>query len=428
MSAAVSLGDSAAAALEQMRARGFDHAQVTASASRQDELNIADSEPSLMRTTEAYRLALTGIVGGRKAATELAELGGSAVREAIDELLAAAASAPRDDANTVSSGQAAKIVKGPQEADIELLTEKAHELLDFFHTDAPKVTVRESVVAHALARSHTVTSGGSRLEAQVGHHSMGVFGMARDGAKVSGFAYSGGTCHDIDRHAAEYFGMAQMLRDLEKHLDTRPVGDKFVGDVILTPTAVADFVSWFLGQLCDVQLIAASSLYRDRVGEAVGSPLLTLRSRFDAPGVNPFTDDAFVASPVEILRQGVLTTLTPSLYGSRKTGLAHVPTAAAGWEVVAGDQARDDLIAQTPRGALVGRLSMGRPASNGEFSGVIKSSFAINDGKLGSALSETMISGNVARMLLDVTGVSRERIDTGAFLLPWVRISNLHFS
>lgn len=428
MSATLSLRESAEGALALMRAGGFDQAQVTASSTRQDELNIADTEPSLLRSTDCSRLALTGIVGGRKAATEVTGLDGDALREGVRALMAAAAAAPRDEANKVSSGQSARIVQGPQEADIDLLTGKVRELLDFFRSEAPKVNVRESVVAHTLVRSHTVTSGGSDLESQVGHHTLSVFGMAREDAKVSGFAYTGGSCHDVDRHASEYFGIAEMLRDLQRQIHTRPVEGKFVGDVILTPPAVADFVNWFLGQLCDVQLIAGSSLYRARVGEAVGSPLLTLRSRFDAPGVTALTADAFVASPVEILRQGVLTTLTPSLYGSLKTGLLHVPTASGGWEMLAGDQPRSELIANTPRGALVGRLSMGMPASNGEFSGVIKNSFAIADGKLGPALSETMISGNVARMLQEVVAVSRERIDTGAFLLPWVRIGNLHFS
>lgn len=428
MSDTLALREPAESALALMRARGFDAAQVTVSSKREDEINIADSEPSLLRSTDARRLALTGIVDGRKAATELTDLGEQAVREGVEGLLAAASTAPRDDANRVSSGQRARIVQGPQAADIELLTEKARELLDFFRRETPKVNIRESVVAHTLVRSHTVTSAGTDLEAHVGHHTLSTFGMAREGAKVSSFAYTGGSCHDMDRHASEYFGIAGMLRDLERQIHARPMEGRFTGDVILTPPAVADFVSWFLGQLCDVQLIAGSSLYRDRVGEAVGSPLLTLRSRFDAPGMTALTEDAFVATPVEVLRKGVLATLTPSLYGSLKTGLPHVPTAPGGWEMLAGDTPRAELIADTPRGALVGRLSMGMPASNGDFSGVIKNSFAIAGGKLGPALSETMISGNVARMLLDVAGVSRERLDTGAFLLPWVRIGNLHFS
>ena len=71
---------------------------------------------------------------------------------------------------------------------------------------------------------------------------------------------------------------------------------------------------------------------------------------------------------------------------------------------------------------------MGNPASNGDFSGIIKNSFAINGGEVGAALSETMINGNVAQMLRDVVAVSAERIDSGGWCMPWVRVSGLHFS
>jgi PmbA protein len=121
-------------------------------------------------------------------------------------------------------------------------------------------------------------------------------------------------------------------------------------------------------------------------------------------------------------------TLTPSLYASRKTGLAHVPVAGSGWEIAAGASARADMVAAVQRGALVGRWSMGNPAPNGDFSGVIKNSFLIEEGEMGAALSEVMVSGNMARMLLDVLAVSRERIDTGDQVLPWLRIGNLNFS
>jgi PmbA protein len=128
------------------------------------------------------------------------------------------------------------------------------------------------------------------------------------------------------------------------------------------------------------------------------------------------------------LREGRLLTLTPTLYASRKTGLKHVPVAAAGWSLAAGSTARADMLGAVDRGALVGRLSMGNPAPNGDFSGVIKNSFLIQGGALGPALSEVMISGNIAQMLLDVLAVSRERIDTGSLLLPWLRIGHLNFS
>ena len=72
--------------------------------------------------------------------------------------------------------------------------------------------------------------------------------------------------------------------------------------------------------------------------EAATSPLLTLRSRFDAPGVSPFSADAFVLDPVTLLERGVLKALTPSLYGSRKTGLPHV---AVGGEAVTALESTD---------------------------------------------------------------------------------------
>ena len=429
MSQANELRDAAANALERMRAAGFQQAQATAVSTRQDEVNIALTEPSLLRSTDARRLGLVGIVDGRRASTELTDLRDVAVREGVEALLAAAKAAPRDEANQVSSGQHARIEQGPMQADLDLLTAKARELLEFCRAESPRVTIGEGQVAHTLTRSHTLTTGGSDLEATVGYFSMGFFGTARDGRKASGFAERSGTANELAaRHASEYFGIDHVLRDLERSIHTRPVEGKFVGDVLLTPEAVSDFLGWFLGQLCDGPLIAGNSLYRDKVGTAVGSKLLTLRSRFDAPGVAAVTGDAFVANPVTVLEQGLLRTLTPSLYGSLKTGLEHTPTAAAGWELLAGDTPLDKMVADTRRGALVGRLSMGMPAANGDFAGVIKSAFAIDGGRVGDALSETMISGNVARMLQEVAAVSRERLDTGTWLLPWVRIGGLHFS
>jgi PmbA protein len=144
--------------------------------------------------------------------------------------------------------------------------------------------------------------------------------------------------------------------------------------------------------------------------------------------VAALSSDGFVAAPVELLREGRLLTLTPSLYGSRKTGLPHVPVAAGGWELAAGATPLDEMIGAVSRGAVVGRFSMGSPAANGDFSGVIKNSFLIEGGRVGPALSEVMVSGNMTQMLREVAAVSRERLDTGEALLPWVRISGLHFS
>ena len=197
--------------------------------------------------------------------------------------------------------------------------------------------------------------------------------------------------------------------------------------MVLTPGAVTDLLSWLLGQLGDMQLLSGSSVYAEQVGELIASPLVTVRSRFDGPGLAPVTADAFVAQPLTLIEQGRLTTLLPSLYGSRKTGRAHCPS-GSGWCIDTGTTPCAELSQGIAHGAWVGRLSMGRPAANGDFSGVIKSSFEIVDGALGDPLSEVMISGNMADMLRQVEAVSSESLDTGDEDLPWIRIGGLHFS
>jgi PmbA protein len=421
------LQDVAERALAAMRTQGFEHAQVTAGITVQDELNIAHNTPSLMRSGETERLGLVGIVDGRRASTELGRFADMA--EGIASLYASATSAPQDEANAVSSGQHARIVQGPQRGDTDLIATKVEELLAYRAQATPKMMLDESTAAHTQSTSQTLTTGGSDLRCEIGWYSMSIFGTAREGKASSSFNFTYGNGHDLgERSVAELFGIGRMLADTERQIHTAPLLDKFEGDVVLAPQAVAALLSWLMSQLADQALIGKSSLYRESLGQAIASPLVSLKSRFDAPGVAALSSDGFVAKPVEIVAGGTLRNLTPSLYGSRKTGLAHVPTAGSGWDMPAGETPLDTMLADVPRGALVGRLSMGTPASNGDFSSVIKNSFVIRDGEVGQALSGAMISGNVAQMLKNVVAVSRERIDTGGLVLPWLRVHGLHFS
>lgn len=420
-------------ALALMIDQGFDDAQVRASVSAQDEVSIAHNEASLLRSTETHTLALRGLVDGRRASTELTpefdDASDDAVRRAVQALFASVQVAPRDEANAVSSGQRADIVQGPQRGDLAVLTDKVKELLKFRAAECPTVVLEEGQCAHTHTRSHVLTSRGSELSSAVGYYSIFALCVAREGQKTSSLNYTAGATHDLGaRPASEFFGLGDMMRACARQVHTRRLDAGFVGDVVLAPTAVADMVQWLYGQVTDFQLIADSSLYRRRVGEAIAAPLLSVRSRVDGPGVCAITDDGMLARPLALVDQGTLTTVLPGLYGSRKTGLPHTPSVASGWTIDAGASARADLMAGVERGALVGRLSMGKPAASGDFAGLIKNSFLIEHGQRGPALAEVMISGNLASMLRDIVAISRERIDLGGAVLPWLRIGNLHFS
>lgn len=416
-------------ALALMHRQGFDAAMVEASEHQLAELNVAHDEPALMRSTARHKLSLLGLLDGRRASTEIGDLSDDAVAQAVTDLLAATRSAPQDDANAVSTGQQADLQQGPMDADPAAMADRMADLLAWRAAHTPSATLEEAIVAHHRRRAHVATSGGSSLASRLGWYQLMAMATAREGEQSSSFNYAEGSCHALGgTPTAQRFGIGTMLNDLCRQVHTQALTARFTGDVVLTPQAVDSLLGWLRGQLADLALIAGTSLYRDQVGAVIASPLLGLTSRFNAPGVAALSGDGFVAAPVELLRDGRLLTLTPSLYGSRKTGLPHVPVAAGGWALAAGSTPLAELIGGVQRGAIVGRLSMGMPAATGNFSGVIKNSFLIEGGRAGAALSEVMITGNMAQMLRDVVAVSTERLDTGDTLLPWLRIGGLHFS
>ena len=418
----------AESALERMQRAGFDDSHVSVSISGQDELNIAHNEPSLLRSTESYGIALVGILDGRKATATLTDIASDSIGSAATALFERVQSAPQDDANAVSVGQVDHFEQGPAESDLDLLAEKTNELLDFRASETPTVMIEEGGATHRLSRSHEVTSQGTALSCTVGCLDLGLMCTASEGDKTSSFNYSGGRANDLSgKHAAEFFALGDMLVDTRNQVETRALGSRFTGEVVLAPSAVSDLVGWLLQQLGSQALIAGSSAYRNSVGEQVAATSLSLRSNFDAPGHAPYTADGFKAAPIHLVDAGKLTTLLPDLYGSRKTGLPHVPS-TSGWRIDPGGDSKAELIASVKQGALVSRLSMGAPAPNGDFSGVIKNSFIIEGGEIGGALSETMVSGNMARMLLDINGISAEHIDYGGEDFPWLRIPGMHFS
>lgn len=423
------LQDKAEQTLAQMQAAGFDAAQVEVSTQTLTEVSAAHDQATLMRSAERQKLNLLGLLDGRRASAELGDLRDDTVAQAVQQLFAAVQAAPQDAANAVSQGQQARIVQGPAVADTAQLANALAGLLAWRERHTPTVTLEEALAAHHHRQALTLTTGGSTLQSAVGWYELMAMGTAREGDRSSSFAYTGGSCHALDDlPPADRFGIGPLLQDLARQVHTQALGDRFVGDVVLSPSAVGSVMAWLRGQLADMALISGNSLFRQRVGQPIASPLLSLRSRFDGPGMTALSADGFTALPVTLLDQGRLATLTPSLYGSRKTGLPQVPLAAAGWAVDAGPDPLQALVGGVARGALVGRLSMGQPAPNGNFSAVIKNSFLIEDGRIGPALAEVMISGNMAQMLLDVVAVSQERLDTGDAITPWVRIGGLHFS
>ena len=89
---------------------------------------------------------------------------------------------------------------------------------------------------------------------------------------------------------------------------------------------------------------------------------------------------------------------------------------------------KDEIIRNIKKGILLERFSGGRPSADGEFSGVAKNSYYIENGKIKYPISETMISGNIQEMFSNIGEISSDRIDFGYCIFPWISFKGVTVS
>lgn len=413
--------------LSALTRAGFDDARVTITETDVHELNIAHNQVSLMRTTQSQSLAMMAIQGGRRISASVSDLEDSVIEQVIADLKRDVATSPQDEAHAVARNQTGTFEKGPQSVDRDAIAVNAKTLLETLAERYPTFQIEECAIKHTLERTALITTLDTELTSSVGSYGVMVMGSSKDEHGSSSFTYINGELDTLPERLTDVLSIDQMIANSVQATRTEMAGDKFTGDVVLMPMAVMDLIGWLTHQLGDDALVSQTSVYQNAVGEVIGAPSLSIRNHPQGAGQTPFNAEGFIVEPFTLINSGRLTCQLPTYYGSRKLGIAHTPV-GNGWCIDAGDVSRANMQTGIKRGALVGRLSMGSPAPNGDFSGVIKNSFLLENGERTKALSETMVTGNVAQMLKDVQAISAEVSNFGGYQLPWLRISGLRFS
>jgi PmbA protein len=136
-------------------------------------------------------------------------------------------------------------------------------------------------------------------------------------------------------------------------------------------------------------------------------------------------DDGFETRNTPILEKGVLRSYLLDLYSANKTGLPRSSTGGGCWVIEPGDVSVDGLIRGVDRGLLITRFSGGVPNDKGDFSGIAKNSYYIEKGEVRFPVSETMVSGNLDRLMNHVVAISDARADFGRRVYPWVRATGV---
>ena len=124
----------------------------------------------------------------------------------------------------------------------------------------------------------------------------------------------------------------------------------------------------------------------------------------------------------------MLNTLWLSLYGSKKTGRPLVKYTGGDLVIEGGDKTLEELIASVDKGLIMGGFSGGQPGANGEFSGVAKNRFLIENGKIKCAVTETMVNGNLGEAFKNIRGITKEVRCNGSSVVPYIAVDGIVIS
>ena len=116
------------------------------------------------------------------------------------------------------------------------------------------------------------------------------------------------------------------------------------------------------------------------------------------------------------------------LYAAKKTG--RPVTKNTGWDLVVepGEKSLEEIIKSVDKGLVMSSFSGGEPGTNGDFSGVAKNSFLVENGEIKYAVSETMVNGNLGEIFKNIRAVSKEQVCDGNSVIPYIAVDGVVIS
>ncbi len=418
--------------LDALLKAGADKAECSVTLTDKHEMNVELGEFTLLRTTFDTRIRLTAIKDNKRGSTSINKSDKASLDKAAADVLAIAAASAPDEANDIAETQPpAEFSSGNDSPDLDTMHSSMKQLIRSVKAKYPKVVLMQSYLDFTHSRNCFVNSNNVDFITNKGVYNCTVIFSSKDKEKVSSFNYTSFSLKDLEKDLLRCGSLDTLLQQSTEQITTRPLEGKFVGDVIITPDCLSDMMYVIARTLSDGPMISGTGIYKDKLNEKIASPIFSLHSRPVSDEICDgyfVTSDGYAAQNSTIIESGVLKTFLLGLYGSKKTGFDRAVNNGGAFVVDPGDTSFDDMVRSVKKGILLARFSGGYPSDNGDFSGVAKNSYLIEDGEIKCPISESMISGNFAEMLKNIQAISAERIDYGFSILPWIQVSGITVS
>lgn len=365
------------------------------------------------------------------------------IETAAENAVSLSKASPKDEYNLLPEPEPTKRVPGLYDEKAEGLgMDKAISLVEEMLATArgydARVTVDRAMFNANVGRRAIVNSKGIRQEEPGSYFHYFIVGMAVDGEEVSSFNYRFDSTRLVDETDVKKIAL-EFAKSVVASLGAKK-GETFKGTVIFSPNAVAELMMGTIIHSINANNVQKGmSRWAGKLDERVASPLLTIEDNGlleGGAGSYSFDREGLPAIPLKIIEEGYLRTYLYNSYTARKErrsstghasgGTRSVPTIGPTNLIIKpGDKNKDDLIKGIKRGVLVTRFSGFPSPVSGDFSGVVKGGFLIQNGEITKPLIETLIAGNLFDLLPQISGLSRETERIGSFVAPYIRIEDV---
>lgn len=415
--------------LKALRKAGLQKSECLLLDTRKDELSLDSGEISLLRTTDDTSLILTGILDDRKGTVSINKIDRESIDEAVGKVLELAESSEADSANDISPAQPAAVFeKGPEAPDLDLMYSRMKDFIKYSGEHYPSLILEMAILHFMKIHKYYRNSNGVDLQSKRSCYSFVPMFTSKEGTDTSSFNYATFSTTELDRNLYECGTIDVLMNQSTEQVHSREFHGKFNGDIIITPDCLGSLIDMITKYLSDYPMIKGTSIFNDSLGKKIADTQLTLHSRplSEEMATGYFiTGDGYTAENSTIISKGVLKGFLLNLYGANKTGKTRAVNGGDAYVIDPGEYTLDEMTGSVDSGILLCRFSGSRPSESGDFSGVAKNSYYIENGEIKYPVKEIMISGNLLSLLSSIKRISIERINFGDSILPWIQAGDM---
>ena len=418
---------------KSLRENGADKYYLVVSDTEMREFNAENGEFTLLRTVESGSASAKVFKDGRAGAAAGSDISEEGLARLAADCAAAAASADPDPAWDLAPAEAPETFnQGVWEPEMDQFFSRVTELLKDIKEQYPQVLVMLAIASHRRVHSLYRNTNGTEFEGFSGVYNFMIEFSATEGERSTSINFDELTLTDLSKPFIEQGFVRKRLENSILSLSAKPLSGKFEGTVVFTPDCLEDFIGMLITNFAsDSVLIDGTSLWKDSVGSKVAADCVSIAFRTEDPRnviTNRYTAEGFRCEDLSFIENGVLKTHLLSLYAANKTGRSPVKTSSTGMVVAPGEKSLDEIISGIDKGLIIGYFSGGEPGTNGEFSGVAKNSFLIENGKIAGAVTETMINGKLGDVFANAFAASKEVRCSGTSVLPYLAATGVVIS